>query len=106
MGRAATAALVMLGLLTVTSPARAMRCSEWEPVPPDGQAEALQTLIRDEINAPDKEKYQVNRAALERCLVRLIPEMRGDFDYACSQGQKVPLDVLDQIFRRYLSRCI
>ena len=83
-----------------------MRCTEWTRVAVAAQTDVLHELIRDEIYAQDKRKYQINRAALERCLVGFVREMQGDFDYACSEGQKAPMDVLDQIFKRYISRCI
>ena len=83
-----------------------MRCSEWTRVAVAEQPDVLHQLIRDELYSKANAKYQVNRAALERCLVRLVPEMQGDFDYACSEGKKASMDVLDQVLKRYISRCI
>ena len=37
---------------------------------------------------------------------RWVRPMREDFDYACAQGTRVPMDVLDTIYRDYFSRCL
>ncbi len=102
-----TLALVAVSLWAVPlSSSAALRCSSWGRVPAQGKEEAIRDETRSRLDAPKNAKYQVNRPALARCMERWVRPMREDFDYACAQGTRVPMDVLDTIYRDYFSRCL
>lgn len=101
------AGLALVGLLLLPLQATAaMKCSEWRRVDPGNQHAVIEQLIHSELYANKYRKYQINRAALERCLSRHIRAMAGDFDYACSQGSRASMSVLQEVFNGYLDRCI
>jgi hypothetical protein len=99
--------LASAALLSAALPAHAgIRCSEWTRLAAEQRAPKLQQLYAELRSEPRLKKYDVNWGRINQCLVRETPSIEVDFDDACAQGQRVSLNVLDEILRSYALSCV
>jgi len=96
----------MLLLITLSSPAHAVRCNEWLGLAPNDRDLRVKELIRELMNSPKAAQWtSINKSKIERCLVQQISEIELDFNDACSQGSQAPVDVLDEILLKHARSC-
>jgi hypothetical protein len=96
----------ILFLITLSSPAHAVRCNEWLGLTPNDRDSRVKDLVRDLLNSPKAAGWtSINKSKIERCLVQQTPEIEIDFNDACSQGSQAPVDVLDEILLNHARSC-
>jgi hypothetical protein len=63
-------------------------------------------MIDDAIAGQRGRQYQVNRAAISRCLERHVESMYWDFDDTCSVSASARSGAINRIFKHYIWNCI
>jgi hypothetical protein len=96
-----------LAVVTWSSSAWAMECSDWERLDGDQKLAAIERMIDGHLSSNVGRKYtSENTVAMRRCLEEFVLWIRDDFDGACSKGMSTGKSALDDIFDRYFLSCV
>ena len=99
---------ILGSLLTIflAAPAQATRCSDWVRLEPGQREATLRTAFRDILDSSKAKRWtSLNKGRAEQCLIQSLQSIEIDFDNACSEGNRAPLDVLDEILMGYVRSC-
>jgi len=101
-----TTALAGLVLLLWHAPATAMTCTQWGRIPADERQVAIERMIQDAMASQRGREFQVNRNAIERCLMRNARTIEYDFDDTCADGNSAGMSALNTLFKNYIWSCV
>ena len=99
-------ALAVAVLATAASPASATSCQAWRRMTEDQRWDRIYRMIDDAIAGQRGRQYQVNRAAIARCLEGEVESMFWDFDDTCADPQTARSQAIRRIFKSYIWSCI
>ena len=99
---------VMLLILASAAPveARGIRCSTWDRLGPNQKSQEVSRLIDEIISSSRGRQFNVNRAAVQRCLERQSRNIQYEFDDICSEGRRANLQALDTALKHYVWSCV
>ena len=100
------AALLVLVLIFLPAPARAISCQGWDRLGPDQKLQTVYDMIQSAVAGSGGRSMQVNRAAVGRCVERRAQSIVYDFDDACSSGRTAGMQALNRIFKEYVWTCV
>ena len=103
------ALLPLLLCLALAGPAAAssFRCKEWEKRDDAGKEERIAQRITEGLEGNAARQYgSINKVAVRRCLEGRIWDLREQFDYICSEGQRRSMQALDEEFERTVWTCV
>ncbi len=106
MNRGWVIAVLAAGSLVVASSASATSCSSWRRMTESQRWDYVYRMIDDAIAGQKGRQYQVNRAAIARCLEGYADAMYRDFDDACFDSRTAGSGAIRGIFKRYIWSCI
>ncbi len=72
----------------------------------DQRWDRIYRMIDDAIAGQRGRQYQVNRAAIARCLEGEVESMFWDFDDTCADSQTARAQAIRRIFKSYIWSCI
>ncbi len=104
--RVLAAALAVSVVATATSPAFATSCQSWRRMTDSQRWNRIYRMIDDAIAGQRGRQYQVNRAAIARCLERHVESMYWDFDDTCADSSRAGGQAINRIFKSYIWSCI
>ena len=86
------AAVLASTLLLFATPAHAIRCKEWTRLGPDQRTAAIQNATSNVLNSNEAKRWDVNITRINRCMAQSHTNIEIDFDEACRQGMRTPMD--------------
>ncbi len=93
--------------LAVPHEAQALRCKEWNRIPPEQKPGTVSRMIDERLTGNRARRYRTaDKYAIRQCLGPLEQRIVGEFDYTCAQGQRVSMGELDRIFDNYIRSCV
>ena len=103
-----SAIVLGVGLLVVfaSTPASAIKCSEWTRLAPYQKANTIDDMIRDAISGQGGRQYQVRRGGIERCLYSKALDIEYDFDDTCADSRTASMQALNRLFKDYIWSCV
>jgi len=104
--RTVAAAVAVITLVMATSPAIATNCQSWRRMNENQRWDRVYRMIDDAISGQGGRNYQLNRAAIGRCLERHVDSMYQDFDDVCTTSKSAPGEAIDRIFKSYIWSCV
>ncbi len=99
-------ALAVAVLVTAASPASATSCQDWRRLSENGRWDRIYRMIDDAVASQRARQYQVNRAAIGRCLEGQAESMYWDFDDTCADPETARSQAIRKIFKNYIWTCI
>jgi hypothetical protein len=99
--------VVCLAAVAWSTSVWATECSDWLRFSDDEKLAAIERMIDGHLSSNVGRKFtSENTVAMRRCLEHFVPQIRDDFDDACSKGKRTGKNDLDDIFDRYLLSCV
>ncbi len=99
------AGLVPLLLVVFTTPAAAINCRNWGRMDLGQKEDAVYGLIETAVSGSRGREFQVNRGAIERCLLRNAGNIAYDFDDTCADSG-AGMQALNRLFKDYIWTCV
>ena len=100
------AALVVCFAAIASSPASATSCQRWRRLSEDQRWDRIYRMIDDAITSQRSRQYQVNRAAIGRCLEGKVEAMYWEFDDTCANPSTARSQAINRIFKNYIWSCL
>ena len=97
-------ALAVMALLA--TPADALNCSQWNRLNAYQKADAIDGMIARALRSNDARQYNVDVAAIGRCLDSRVVRMQQDFDSLCSDSRTAGMQAINGAFRNYIWGCV
>ena len=88
------------------SPAFATSCQRWRRLTEDQRWDRIYRMIDDAITSQRSRQFQVNRAAIGRCLEGQVESMYWDFDDTCQNPSTARSQAINRIFKNYIWSCL
>ena len=104
--RTLATALAVVTFAMASSPVSATNCQLWRRMNEDRRWDRIYRMIDDAIAGQRGRQYQVNRAAIARCLERHVESMYWDFDDVCADPSTARSQAINRIFKSYIWSCI
>ena len=99
-------ALAVAVLVTAASPASATICQDWRRLSENSRWDRIYRMIDDAVASQRARQYQVNRAAIGRCLEGQAESMYWDFEDTCANAETARSQAIRRIFKNYIWSCI
>ncbi len=104
--RLCATALAIALVATAAGPASATSCQSWRRMTEAQRWDRIYRMIDDAIASQRGRQYQVNRAAIARCLEGKVESMFWDFDDTCGDPKTARSQAIRRIFKSYIWSCI
>jgi hypothetical protein len=104
--RLLASALAVLLVAASASPALATSCQRWRRLTEDQRWDRIYRMIDDAITSQRSRQYQVNRAAIGRCLETKVEPMYWEFEDTCSNPSTARSQAINRIFKNYIWSCL
>jgi hypothetical protein len=103
---ATATALAIAVLATAAGPAFATNCQSWRRMTEDQRWDRIYRMIDDAVAGNRGRQYQVNRAAIARCLEREVESMYWNFEDTCADPRTARSQAIRRIFKNYIWTCV
>ena len=100
-----TAVGLLLGFVVAADAASAMHCHDWMRLDPARKQAAVQRMIDEALQSHRARQYNINRAAVGRCLTAHAAQMALEFDDVCSDSRTADLQAIQRVFKTYSWSC-
>ena len=100
------AATLLVLLIAVPVGASGIRCSTWDRLDPNQKSQEISRLIDELVQGSRGRNFNVNRAAVARCLERQSLNIQYEFDDICSEGKRANLQALNRALKSYVWSCV
>ena len=104
--RVLTILLACFVVATMANPAFATSCQRWRRLAEDQRWDRIYQMIDDAITSQRSRQYQVNRAAIGRCLEGKVEAMYWEFEDTCSNASTARSQAINRIFKNYIWSCL
>jgi hypothetical protein len=102
---AALAAVAGLAL-PAAAQVQSISCSTWKRLGAEQRSAELDRLIRGAVRSTVDRNFQVDPAALQRCLDGNAAAIAQAFDDACGEGLDADMEALDRVLQGYVADCL
>ncbi len=106
MGLVRLVVLVLAISLVWTSAASAMNCQNWNRLAAGQKPTEVDSMIRSAVAGQRGRSYEVNRGAIERCLLGQARNIEYEFDDACGNSRTASMQAINTIFKNYIWACV
>jgi hypothetical protein len=100
-----TAAGFALGLVLAVDSASALSCRPWLRLNAAQREATIVGMIDDALQSNRSRQYEINRAAVARCLLENASNMAIDFDGVCSDSRTADMQAINRVFKTYVWSC-
>jgi hypothetical protein len=104
--RVLASAIVIAVLSTSAHPALASSCQSWRRMTESQRWDRIYQMIDDAMASQRGREYEVNRAAIGRCLEGHVESMYWDFTDTCEDSSTARAQAVSRIFKNYVWSCI
>jgi hypothetical protein len=98
-------AVLLASVLLAACPVHAINCKRWERLTPAQKSQSVERMIHGAVSGSKGRQYQVDRAAVGRCLEAHSRSIQQDFDGACADSRTAGMQALNRIFKGYIWSC-
>ena len=97
---------VVLGVAFFATSADAVNCSQWNRMNAYQKADAIDGMIARALRSNEARQYNVDVAAIGRCLESEVVRMQQDFDSLCSDSRTAGMQAIRGAFKNYIWSCV
>jgi len=106
LNRLCATALAIAVVATAAGPASATSCQSWRRMTEAQRWDRIYRMIDDAMTGNRGRRYQVNRAAIGRCLEGHVESMFWDFEDTCGNPRTARSQAINVIFKNYIWTCV
>jgi hypothetical protein len=96
---------VVLAVLLSAPPVHAISCKQWQRMAPAQKGATIDRMIQGAVSGSGGRQYQVDRAAIARCLQRNARSIWYDFDAVCADSRTADMQAINRTFKEYIWSC-